>query len=219
MGLFHVEHSYLKTYAELNRTLKQRNAALKHGDRGGVMAWDPLFLKAATTLDTHRQLFIADLMHAANTLVTDWRLGFSINHRYRQGWRTGAELAGELARKLDFDLTNGFTSVGPQRAEIEILSDGASAEKTLSRGQQKMLVIALNLGIIDLMHQRGRTSPVVLIDDLAAELDRANQQRVLEEIAGRGVQAFVTAIEVPGDKPLIPVGVFHVEHGRLKSGG
>ena len=82
-----------------------------------------------------------------------------------------------------------------------------------------MLVIALNLGIIDLMHQRGRTSPVVLIDDLAAELDRANQQRVLEEIAGRGVQAFVTAIEVPGDKPLIPAGVFHVEHGRLKSGG
>ena len=216
MGLFHVEHGYLKTYSEFNRTLKQRNAALKNGDREGVIAWGPLFSKAATILDDQRRLFIDDLMQRATELAADWELGFDLSHRYHQGWRAESVLSAELTRKLDFDLGNGFTSVGPQRAEIEILAEGASAENTLSRGQQKMLVIALNLALIDLMRERRRIAPVVLIDDLAAELDRDNQERVLGEIARRGVQAFVTAIQLPGDRQPIPARVFHVEHGELR---
>lgn len=216
MGLFHVEHDYLRTYAELNRTLKQRNAALKSGDRDGVTAWSPPFSKAAIALDEQRRGFIADLMEATTRLLRTWDLGFEITYRYRRGWRAESEISEELARKLDFDLANGFTSVGPQRAEIEVLSDGVVAEKTLSRGQQKMLVIALNLAMIDMMRERRRTAPVILVDDLGAELDLSNQRRILVAIAERGVQGFISAIQLPDYEKPIAARVFHVEHGHLQ---
>ena len=124
----------------------------------------------------------------------------------------------ELTRKLELDVANGFTSVGPQRAEIEVFTEGCAAEKTLSRGQQKMLVIALNFALIGLMQARHRQAPLVLVDDLAAELDLMNQERVLDGIAGDSVQAFVTSIRDPGKQPPTPAArtVFHVEHGRLQ---
>lgn len=218
MGLFHVEHDYLQIYAELSRTLKQRNAALKTGRPDAVTAWDTMFVQAALAMDARRQGFIAELMAATSDLINRWEQAFDISYRYRRGWRAECELAEELPRKLEFDLSHGFTSVGPQRAEVEILSEGASAEKTLSRGQQKMMVVALNLALIDLMRERQRQAPIVLIDDLAAELDMANQKRVLAELKKRSVQAFVTSIHDTSEQLMIPDEVvFHVEHGRIRA--
>ena len=216
MGLFHVEHGYLNIYAELNRALKQRNAALKTGNDDAVSAWDRLFVRAAIAMDARRQPFIGQLMAGADAIIKRWQQGFDISYRYRRGWRVDSDLTEELQRKLAHDRVSGFTSVGPQRAEIEIVTDGALAEKTLSRGQQKMLVVALNLSLIDLIRAKKGTDPVVLIDDLAAELDLPNQQRVVHEARARSVQAFVTAIQEPDELLVDDDRVFHVEHGQLK---
>ena len=217
MGLFHVEHGYLQTYAEFNRTLKQRNAALKTGSAEAVMAWDTAFVQAALVLHEKRKTFVEALMKETAGQLQRWQLGYEMDFRYRPGWRLENELSEELKRKLALDLSHGFTSVGPQRAEVEVLIEGSSAEKTLSRGQQKMLVIALNLALIDLMHSRHRRAPVVLIDDLSAELDRENQSRVLSDINDRTVQAFVTAIQDPSEQLKMPGKLFHVEHGKLRN--
>lgn len=216
MGLFHVEHGYLKTYAELNRSLKQRNAALKTGNDAAVAAWDKLFVDAAIAMDTKRQAFIAELMAGADAVIKRWNQGFDIGYRYRRGWRADSALSTELQRKLAHDRVSGFTSVGPQRAEIEVVTGGALAEKTLSRGQQKMLVVALNLALIDLIRARKGTRPVVLVDDLAAELDVPNQMRVVHDVRARSVQAFVTSIQDPNELLVDEASVFHVEHGQLK---
>ena len=59
--------------------------------------------------------------------------------------------------------------------------------------------------------------PVIALDDLASELDRGHQRRVLERLLGSGAQIFITGTEPPA--ALEEIGVnparFHVEHGRL----
>ena len=57
--------------------------------------------------------------------------------------------------------------------------------------------------------------PVLQLDDLASELDRHHQQRVLQVLAGSGAQVFVTGTDpVPALAALdIPCERFHVEHG------
>jgi len=59
--------------------------------------------------------------------------------------------------------------------------------------------------------------PVLQLDDLASELDRNHQRRVLQVLAESGAQVFVTGTEpLPALTALsIPHDVFHVEHGRV----
>jgi DNA replication and repair protein RecF len=71
-------------------------------------------------------------------------------------------------------------------------------------------------------HYVGRRGewPVVLLDDLASELDRKHQRRVLARLANGAAQVFVTGTEFrtidPGVGP--EFALFHVEHGAIRAG-
>lgn len=214
MGLFHVEHGYLGLAAEFQRILRQRNAAIRRGSVAEVRVWDEPFHHAGTALNDHRTAFAAELVGRASNLVERWGVGFRLGYKFRPGWQIDTALIAQLRAKLELDLRVGYSTVGPQRADLELLGDSTSAEKKLSRGQQKMLVLALNLALFDCIVDAGRGAPVLLIDDLAAELDAGNRALVIREIETRGGQAFLTMI----DDGVIKAGeteaaMFHVEHG------
>ena len=219
-GLFHVEPSYLATYAEFTRCLNQRNRALKAGNPAEIAAWDIPFVAAAEALQALRRRYFGLLSRAFSSAQEEVGLSFSMTMDLRQGWSEGDALAEALQRRLTLDRRHGFTSVGPQRSDLVLKSDGHVAEKRLSRGQQKIAVILLNLTLMDLALV-GATPlahpPVLLIDDFNAELDPANQGRILEALARRQVQSFFSQIDPPGN---VVTGtgssVFHVEHGTPK---
>lgn len=217
MGVFHVEHAYLPVIGEFQKTLKQRNAALRTGDREAVRVWDEPFCRIAEKVNASRSVFIEQLMGKAQASFAKWDVGYTLSYRYRQGWTVGTELITELRSKIDSDLKMRFTHVGPQRAELLLSADGDIAEKKLSRGQQKVLVLALNLALIDLVTETRGYSPILLVDDLAAELDGRHRQMMIDELENRRAQVFLTKIESKSlPKPEKPSLTFHVEHGALK---
>ena len=57
--------------------------------------------------------------------------------------------------------------------------------------------------------------PILLIDDLPAELDRSNRNKVMQRLASLDLQAFVTGTDFEVDLERYPVTMFHVEQGRL----
>lgn len=71
----------------------------------------------------------------------------------------------------------------------------------------------------DLIKSRKGTAPILLVDDLNAELDQLNREKLLAAIVARGGQTFIAAIELPIDVGRLPPGtrLFHVEHGRCTS--
>jgi len=216
MGMFHVEHSYLGVIAEFQRTLKQRNSAIRQGVENGVRIWNPPFARVAEEMTARRQDFIKTLMSQVQALLDRWAPGFSPGYRFRGGWQETDSLAHLLEQKLDQDMRLGYSTIGPQRAELEFLADGVNAEKKLSRGQQKILVMALNLALMDMIAASQGQTPVLLIDDLAAELDRQNRRMLVGELEERRAQVFLAMIE---KSALVShrddTAMFHVEHGSL----
>jgi DNA replication and repair protein RecF len=217
MAVFHVEPAYLKTLADFQRALRQRNGALrKGGDSAAVRVWDRPLSDAGEQIDRDRRSVLEAIFRQFRKILDQWRLDFSVNYRYRSGWTRDHGLREELEARVDDDIQRGFTGRGPHRAELEILCDSGLAQKVLSRGQQKMLVIALHLATFDYIAERARSRrPILLFDDLAAELDVSNRARVLDALEARDGQYFVTRLTDDRLPLTSRRAVFHVEHGQL----
>lgn len=219
LGLFHVEHRYLELYVRFQKVLKQRNAALRMADPRHAENWDQSFVSSAVELSQIRMGFADRLLARTSTILDSWYSQLGLSQRFNAGWKRDSDLAAELKQRLQRDSERGFTSIGPQRAEWMLFSNGRSADKTLSRGQQKILIMALNLAMLDIVvDARGENHrPVVLIDDLAAELDTTNRRYVLDAFIAREVQLFISMIDLDPFVTQIPgARVFHVEQGALK---
>src|SRR5690606_32881054 len=135
---------------------------------------------------------------------------------YRPGWRRDQlSLADALLLARDRDLVAGFTSVGPHRADWRGAHANRPARAALRRGQAKLTALACLLAQAeDFADCRGHW-PIFLLDDLASELDREHQHRLLERLHGSGAQVFVTGTErgpVLAEINQWPLSVFHVEH-------
>lgn len=88
---------------------------------------------------------------------------------------------------------------GPNYDEIAItISDtGRPASESLSRGQKRRLILYMILTAGKLIVQRLNRKPVLLLDDLTAELDREGREWAYHEISRTGWQSFITAPEKP----------------------
>lgn len=218
MAVFHVEPAYLGDLAEYNRCLRQRNAAIRQGRASAVRPWNAPFAAAAERIDDRRRDVLSRLEPRVKGLVAEWGAGFAPEFRYRPGWRQdGSSLKTQLDERLEGDLRLGYTSRGPHRAELDVSSDADAVAKKLSRGQQKLLVFGLNLALIDRIGEATQRKPILLVDDLAAELDGDNKRRLLVELEKRRLQCFVTMIDdkvLPVDSIENPT-MFHVKQGQL----
>ena len=117
---------------------------------------------------------------------------------YRRGWPLEPfkhDFASWLRAGRVQDRQQGHTRLGPHRADFVPRVAGRLPGEALSRGQQKLLVIALVLAQAELYRRHAGDACILLIDDLPAELDPDNRALVTRTLAGLDVQLFVTAIE------------------------
>lgn len=99
---------------------------------------------------------------------------------------------------------------------VELSSD--ARQDTLSRGQAKLLALTCLMAQAQaLAADVGGGWPVVVLDDLASELDPGHQQRVLAYLEASGAQVFISGTERPRTKQGVGEQgvVFHVEQGRI----
>ncbi|MBB1061970.1 DNA replication/repair protein RecF [Marilutibacter spongiae] len=222
-GLFHVEHEFMPLWRRYARALKQRNALLKSGRiRDGLEAWERELAEAGEPLSRRRQLYLEALQDTMAPLLDRIAPGLGrIDLEYQPGWRRDAmPLEDALLLARERDLQAGYTSVGPHRGDWRIQFPGLPGREALSRGQAKLTALAAILGqAAHHAHARGAW-PVIALDDLGSELDRAHQGRVLEWLAESAAQVFITGTEPPvGMVDLdLDVSMFHVEHGRVRDG-
>ncbi|MCC7528775.1 MAG: DNA replication/repair protein RecF [Candidatus Melainabacteria bacterium] len=116
----------------------------------------------------------------------------------------------EIARKQ--------TLIGPHRDDISFNLDGKSALNFGSQGQQRSLVLSLKLAELEAVRAALNEQPVLLLDDVLAELDLLRQE-VLMEMVGTGMQTFVTTTHLSIFKPewLADCQFFNVENGCLSA--
>jgi DNA replication and repair protein RecF len=105
--------------------------------------------------------------------------------------------------------------VGPHRADLILRVQGRSARDVLSRGQQKLVAVALTLAQLEMLKAAVDLKPTLLLDDPAAELDAARLTMVLERCKRFAGQLIVTALASEFRLLGVPDRVFHVEHGGV----
>lgn len=88
------------------------------------------------------------------------------------------------------------------------------ADDVLSRGQKKLLIIALKLSQIAMLHASNKET-VVLLDDLTAELDLTAQQRLIERLSQLGSQVFMTTLDHASVKIIYMICLFHINYSVL----
>lgn len=225
-GLFHVEQdgqdaAFFQTWRRYARALKQRNALLKQGGAAAMRqldGWDAELAAAGEPLDAARQAYLERLQPflARRSVELSPTLG-EARFEARSGWRSEQlSLADALLLARERDLATGFTSVGPHRGDWRITHGARPSHEALSRGQAKLTALAVLLAQAEDFAERRRQWPVVLLDDLASELDQAHQERLIAYLHASGTQVFITGNETPkAFEAFADVARFHVEHGRL----
>ena len=198
-GLFHAEPSFLDAWRRYETALRHRNAALRSGatDRA-VDAWDRELMSAAMILDALRQTFCKALESVLEPLVIQTLGQVGVEVDYRRGWPLEPptrDFAEWLRSSRSADRQQAHTRLGPHRADFILRIAGYLPDLVLSRGEQKLLSVALLLAQAELYRLRLGQSCILLIDDLPAELDAENRKRVSHALAELDTQLFVTAIE------------------------
>ena len=118
-------------------------------------------------------------------------------------------MSGVRASELD----RGVCLVGPHRDELELAVGGLPARGYASHGESWSLALALRLASFDLL-RTGREDPVLILDDVFAELDVGRRDR-LAVLVAEAEQVLVTAA-VPEDIPSLLTGAhFRVSAGAL----
>lgn len=217
-GLFHVEPKFFPSWRRYQRALRQRNQVLRDkGPRKLVQAWDLDLAAAGEEVQTQRSSFIEQLRDRlapylqAMLDVGDWQLDLI------RGWAADQTLAQALDAGYARDAIYGQTLHGPHRAELRLKLGSRGARHRVSRGQQKLLVSALVLAQASLVAQATHSAPILLLDDLPAELGTDFQRRLLRMLGTYPGQRFITSVELSAAlTEAAPAAVFHVEHGRVE---
>lgn len=213
LGLFHVEQTYHQTLTSYQRALKQRNSALRGQNIRLVRSFnDQLVSFAEVILDSRLRLLLTVEKHLQAFLQgIDFPLHVEL--QLTKGWKSDLRLDEALHRSEAQDISQGFTHAGIHRSQLRVFADDVLANKVLSRGQQKLLVYGLVLSLTRLIADKTSEPPLLLIDDLGAELDDRNCQRVLDYLQTLGVQSFISVLDINKYQNGRKSSVFHVKHG------
>ncbi|CAH2029827.1 DNA replication/repair protein RecF [Trichlorobacter ammonificans] len=193
--LYSCNRRFLQQYHSYYRTLKQRNALLRSGSRSGLDEWTEQLVAAGIELIVCRRQFIENialLFRDTYTRITEGREEVGLLYRpdllpdeYRDRLEQGKEQ----------DLRQGVTGRGPHRDDLQFLINGRPLRLFGSQGQQRSFVLALKMVELHHLHGLFGDYPVLLLDDMASELDRRRIYNLLSFLRQERIQTILTTTD------------------------
>ena len=219
--------------ADYDRVLRQRNALLKSARARGIRrdalttldVWDDKLVGLGTELIVARERLTAELagpVHTAYTAIAGEdhtpELEWALTVADAEGGSAGAVAAAfreTLAAQRGEELDRGVTLVGPHRDDLVMRLRGLPVKGYASHGESWSIALALRLASAELLRADSMTGdPVVILDDVFAELDADRRARLATLVAGFE-QVIVTAA-VDADVPAeLRANVVRVQAGEI----
>ena len=130
------------------------------------------------------------------------------------GWR-GGDLGAVLRANRLRDSAAGRSTEGPHRQDLAVthLAKQMAAARC-STGEQKALLLGLVLAHAELVADRRKAAPILLLDEVAAHLDPGRRQALFARLEGRG-QVWMTATEATLFDGIGSASRYHVEQGGI----
>lgn len=130
------------------------------------------------------------------------------------------EISAKFKQKLEDrkkeEIQRGQSLVGPHRDDIVFYINNQESTKFASQGQQRTIVLSLKLAELDIITQKTGEPPVLLLDDVLAELDDVRQNYLLKTI-NESTQTIITSVDTLlfDAKFLEDVKVYNIENGKI----
>ena len=107
--------------------------------------------------------------------------------------------------------------IGPHRDDIQFFINNNEATKFASQGQQRTIVLALKLSELDIITEKTGDEPILLLDDVLAELDDIRQNYLLKSINSK-TQTIITSVDTVlfEQEFLKDVKIYKIENGAVK---
>ena len=199
--------------ADYDRVLRQRNALLKSAPvarrasademQRTLEVWDEQFAEHGSALLAARLGLLDDLIDGvraqvqviagAGSAAIDLRYASSLgdSELARDRDALGEAILRRIGERRQEELARGITLVGPHRDDVQILLGTNPAKGYASHGESWSIALALRLAAFDLLRADG-VDPVLILDDVFAELDRARRERLAERVQD-ATQVIITA--------------------------
>lgn len=139
-------------------------------------------------------------------------------HRQMDASEIAPQYLTQLKNEQADSIQRGATLSGPHRDELRLLINGRDCGLYGSRGQARTVVLALKLAELEWMRERLGEYPLLLLDEVVAELDSHRRNYLLAQLDGRA-QTLVTAteMEIFAAAFLARSQVLHVTQGQISS--
>jgi len=229
-GISSVRPAYLKTIADYNRVIKQKNRVLQVANETELSPaktedligpWNEQLIKLAAVMHREREEYVAGLNGVLERQLFERR---DVTTRYVSSLEGKGDLTdyeslirARLTLRLAAEVAAGHALIGPHRDDLEIHLDGREIRAFGSSGQQRSALLILDLAAISLYNLAADDHPVFLIDDVDAELDEKRITHLLEYLENR-TQTFITTSKRNHVEGFFSrANVYEIAEGRVRS--
>lgn len=217
-----------KYYSELikyNKILLQRNKLLKEiqsvkSYKETLDVWDEKLAMCGTELIIHRHQYTdilkgyASKIHSSITgedLEIEYKPSFNYNNLNKKDIKE--DFLKKLKANYDEDFKNLYTSIGPQRDDLEMFINKKNIKDYASQGQKRTVILTLKLSEIEFVYEDKGEYPVVLLDDVMSELDIKRQKYILNYLKDK--QVIITCNRIKKQLTNNETSLLYVKEGRV----
>src|SRR5215203_1106971 len=229
-GISSLKPSYLKTFSDYNKVLKQKNRLLQLANEGEfslektedlLAPWNEQLIQLGITIHRDREDYVANLSAVLERQLFEQR---DVTVRYVSSLEGKGDLGdyesvlrSRISLRLPAEVSAGRALIGPHRDDMEILLDGREIRVYGSSGQQRSALLLLDLAAISLYNSGSNNHPVFIIDDVDAELDEGRIRHLLEYLESR-TQTFITTSKRSHVEGFFSrANVYEIEDGKVRS--
>lgn len=204
IALAQLARPYVDMLAEHETVLTRRNAVLRrirsgHARLAELDFWDERLAPLALQIVGQRRQFVNELRPLMASEFDCIGGGATVEIAYEATAVASVHDAyvEALQSSRVTDVERGATGQGPHRDDVNIQLNSQPLVSFGSRGQIRLAAVALKLAQFEVAVRRTGERPVLLLDDVAAELDPIHRQSLLERVVS-GTQTFITTADPAG---------------------
>jgi DNA replication and repair protein RecF len=238
-ALVSLQPTYLSLLQRHQMILKHRNRLLKEVkiDRASLDVWNTKFAEVGAEVIRARARYVKRLNHQLEHLNA-LKLGSptAVRVQYQPGLGAGGadkevldhawgdmvptlqHLVEGIARVERHELRARMSLIGPQRDDVSFSLEGHDLKNYGSQGEQRLAVLLILIGMLEDLEAELGTPPVVLLDDMVAELDGRRRGLLWEFLQSMRAQVFISGTELTADLQALGAAVPETQVWRVEAG-
>ena len=222
--IFLLQPSHLQHVMSYQKALRARNALLKDGMYGRDLmlldSFDETLARLGARVVAERRAWVAQLAPLIDSefaALTRGERQCQVSLSTAFEGTSEAEYLQQLVSLRSEDARRRKTSFGAHQDDIDLRQNGEGARKFASQGEQRALTLALKLAEVTLLENERKVAPVLLLDDVAGELDRERNVLLYRQLERAEGQVVIAGTDLAAGvlERLHPGAVFNLENGQI----